>query len=159
MSAGGQASAVGRATSALTFFSPHLAIITLLWGRGVRRLPLSHLSYGFCPRLSVIWRSFSVRCLSGILPLPFSLSGISGQPFSLSVHVHTFLAVCPCVCNVYHTHAHKVPGCSCSWYSTHTKFPAAAAAGTAPWSPTFDMKTYKVHLPRLWLVLNSQPVL
>ena len=75
------------------------------WGHGVRLLPLSHLSYGFCPRLSDIWRCFGVRRLSGILPLPFSLSGISGQPFSLSVHVQTFLAVCPCVCNVYHTHA------------------------------------------------------
>ena len=101
-------------------------------GRGVRRLPLSHLNYGFCPRLSVIWRCFSVRCLSGILPLPFSLSGhIRSAIFSVRSRSH-FSGRLPLrmQCIPYPRtqssrlqlqlvlYAHKVPGCSCSWYCT-----------------------------------------
>ena len=180
MSAGVQASAVGRATSALTFFSPHLAVITLLGGHGVRLLPLSHLSYGFCPRLSNIWRCFGVRRLSGILPLPFSLSGhIRSAIFSVRSRSHF---------------SGRLPlRMQCIPYPC-TKFPAAAAAGTAQqaWAPTFDMKTCNEFQPfprmyphdgwclfparyvqvnntrctsrgihqsheYMWLVLNSQP--
>ena len=120
MSAGGQASAVSRATSALTFFPSHLAVITLLGGRSVRLLPLSHFKLWFLSALVrhmvLFWRPafvrnstfavFSVRHFRSAVFSVRSRSDFSGRMTLRMQRIpypRTFLAVRPCVCDVYHT--------------------------------------------------------